>query len=157
MSMILEIRPWRTDDSTWLRTAITDFMKAGEARGGDLLATPRNVDTYLQLGLHGAAAGDPCLVAVVDGRPVAYVMWIGVPDVVDSRYRSLNAIGSYTLPQWRSQRIAAALREEALRISRARGYERVTGPVHNTNERGIREFVEAYGAWPVATVFELLL
>ena len=84
-------------------------------------------------------------------------MWVGVPDVVDSLHKSINAIGSYTEPQWRSKTIAAALREEALRISRERGYAKVVGPVQNTNPRGLQEFCMAYGAWPVSTNFELLL
>lgn len=155
--MQLTIQPWSQVHTAWLRPAIREFLKAGEARGGDLLATERNVDTYLKIGMQGALKGDPCLLALVDYQPVAYVLWVGAPDVVDSKYKTINAIGSYTEPAHRSKFIAAALRDRALAMSRERGYTRVYGPVHNTNERGIKEFCVAYQAWPVSTNFELLL
>lgn len=154
---MLTIEPWSQVHASWIRHAISEFFEAGLARGADLLNTPRNVDVYLKIGMQGALKGDPCLLALVDYQPVAYVLWVGVPDVVDSKYRSVNAIGSYTEPAHRNRTIATALRETALRMCREKGYERVVGPVHNTNTRGLQEFCLTYGAWPVSTNFELLL
>jgi GNAT superfamily N-acetyltransferase len=151
----LRVVPWSQTHVPWLRHAIGEFFEAGLARGGDLLRTPRNVDAYLALGLAGAEAGDPCLLALVEDVPVAFVMWTGFPDVLDCRWRTVHAVGSYTEPQWRNKTIATALRETAICGAKARGYERAIGPVFHSNARGIYEFCVNYGAWPMSTNFEL--
>jgi GNAT superfamily N-acetyltransferase len=153
----VRIVPWSTEYEAWLRHAIGEFFEAGVARGGDLLNTKRNVDTYYALGLKGAAVGDPCLLAKVGNEVVAFVLWIGSPKVLDTKTSLINAIGSYTDPAWRNKTIATALREEALRISRERGYTNVVGPVQLNNYRGVQEFCLAYGAWPTSVNFELPL
>ena len=153
----IRVVPWSSDYTQWLRGAIRQFFEVGIGRGGDLLPTVRNIDLYLKIGLDGAARGDACLLALVDEQPVAYVMWVGSPDVIDTRHKVVNAIGSYTDPAHRNRAIATALRAEAIRLSKARGYEKAVGPVLNTNARGIREFCTAYDAWPVSTNFEYFI
>lgn len=153
----ITIEPWSTTYERWLRSAISAFFQAGLARGGDLLDTKRNVDAYLGIGMKGAANGDACLVALVDSKPVAFVMWVGAPEVLDSKSKIVNAIGSYTEPQYRNKTVATALRTAAINISRGRGYQVAQGPVHHTNTRGIYEFCVNYGAWPMSTNFELVL
>lgn len=153
----IRVVPWSPAYSEWLRGAIRQFFEVGLTRGGDILPTERNIDLYLKIGLDGAAKGDACLLALVNDRPVAYVMWVGSPPILDTRHKVVNAIGSYTEPAFRNRTIATALREEAIRISKARGYGKAVGPVLNTNARGIREFCTAYNAWPVSTNFEMEL
>ena len=153
----IRVVPWSLTYADWLRDAIRQFFEVGLGRGGDVLPTVRNIDLYLKIGLDGAARGDACLLALVNEQPVAYVMWVGSPDVLDTRHKVVNAIGSYTDPAYRQRAIATALREEAIRLSKLRGYEKAVGPVLNTNERGIREFCTAYNAWPMSTNFEYYL
>jgi GNAT superfamily N-acetyltransferase len=155
--MNLQIIPWSSDHESWLRNAIMGFLDAGLERGGELLNTPKNVDAYLGIGLRGAAQGDPCLLAMVDGKPVAYVMWVGASNLIDLRWKTINAIGSYTDPEHRSKLIASALRDTALRITRERGYEKITGPVQLNNTRGVYEFCVTYGAWPTSVQFDILV
>jgi len=153
----MEIGPWKAIDATWLKAAIGEFLRANLERGGDLLPTSRNCEVLLRLGLAGAEAGDPCLVAVVGGEPVGYVLWVGAPPTLDTRYKTINALGSYTAPGSRSNGVAAALRAEAWAMTRALGFERVIGPVHLSNARGIQEFVEVFHAWPTTVQMEALV
>lgn len=153
----MEIAPWKAIDAPWIKWAIGEFLRANLDRGGDLLASPRNVDALLQLGLAGASAGDPCLVAVVGGELVGYVLWVGVSPILDTRWRTINALGSYTAPGSRSNGVAARLRAEAWDMTRALGYERVIGPVHLSNPRGIQEFVQVFHAWPTTVQMEALV
>jgi len=150
------IRSWARRDTNWLRGALRAFLQAGIERGGDLLPTDRNVDALLNLGLLGAERGDPCLVA--DDPLVAFVLWTAPEGshLVDMRWKTIQAIGSYTEIGERSFGVAGALREAARRMAVDLGYERITGPVHLTNGRGLREFCER-GAWPTSVQMELLL
>ncbi len=151
---MLKIERWSPLYQDQLKQMISAFFQASLDRGGDLLNTPRNIDVYYNLGIRKAAEGDPCLIALSDGVPVAYVMWTGAPDVVDTKHKTINAIGSYTTPTHRNKLVATALREEALRITRERGYTKIVGPVQLNNARGVREFCETYGAWPTSVNFE---
>ena len=151
----IEVCPWKPIDSAWLRHAIHEFLLANVARGGDLLPTSRNVSAYLKLGLDGAARGEPCLVAITSGEPVAFVLWVGTPSpALDSRWKTINALGSYTEPHARRSGVARRLREEAWAMTKALGYERVIGPMSLSNERGMREFIEVFDAWPTWATFE---
>lgn len=151
----IHVVPWSDAYRVWLRHAISEFFLAGLAQGGDILDTPRNVDAYLTLGLARAEAGDPCLLALIDTLPIAYTMWIGFPPLLDSKWKTLNAAGSFTEPAWRHRGISFALREEGMRLAKARGYERVTATAFNSNVRGIQDFCVDQGAWPVSTTVEV--
>lgn len=154
----MEISPWKLIDTLWLRTAIAAFLTANYARGGDLLPSSKNVDVYLRLGFGGVERGDPCLVGVVGGEPVGFVLWTGTPSpVLDTRWRTINALGSYTTPGARSRGVAGALRDRAWAEAKSLGYERVIGPIHTSNDRGAQEFITVFNAWPTTWQFEALL
>ena len=151
----IHVVPWSQTHVPWLTYAIGAFLETGLTQGGDMLATPRNIETYLTLGLRGAETGDPCLLAVIDEMPVSYIEWIEFPPVADTKWKSINAIGSYTAPQWRNRTISKKLHEVAFTISQTKGYERVTGLVFNTNTLGFRELCVNRGWWPMSTNIEL--
>lgn len=151
----MDVRGWQECDRPWLREAIYAFLAAGAARGGDLLPTARNVETYLQMGYGGAHKGDPCLVAIVNGQPVAFVLWVGQgTPLLEQRWKTIYALGSYTEPRARSHGYADELRVRAREIARALGYERIIGPVSLTNARGVDVFIRDYDAWPTHIQFE---
>ena len=156
------IEPWGRGHEVWLRSALTRFLEAGLARGADTLPTPHNVEILLGLGLALARRGDPCLLAVANCGPVAYVEW-GDPQAlhppgerVELRWRTCQTFGSFTEPEWRHRGVAGALRAEAKRIVIAHGYERITGAMDLTNPRGIEEMV-LQGGWPVHMIMETLV
>ena len=151
----IHIVPWSQTHVPWLTYAIGEFFEAGLAQGGDILVTPRNIDAYLSLGLRGAEDGDPCLLAIVNDTPVSYIMWVGVPAVLDSKWKTLNAAGSYTEPAWRHQGISFGLRETGVEIAKQRGYERLTATAFVSNERGLQDFCVDQGAWPISTTVEM--
>lgn len=151
----MDIAPWKDIDRAAIRSMILDFLKAGAERGGDLVPCSENVDALWRLGRQLADAGDPCLVGIVGGEPVAYVQWGGVntaPFV--SRFKTCHTFGSFTQHRHRHHGIAGALRSEALTMARALGYQRIIGPVAFQNQRGMAEFV-AQGAWPTHAQWEL--
>ena len=151
----LHVVPWSHTHVSWLRHAIGEFFEAGLAQGGDILRTQRNVDAYLSLGLAGAERGDPCLLAIVGDVPVSYTMWIGVPPMLDSKWKTLNAMGSFTTPSWRHRGVSLALREAGVQLAKERGYERITATAFNSNERGIHDFCVGLEGWPVSTNVEV--
>ncbi len=155
----LRARFWSPSDEKQLTAMIYEFLAVGERRGGSLVASPRNIDTLLKLGFDGALRGDPCLVAedIYNARIVSYIEWttpVSVP--FDVKYKTLHTWGAFTLNAWRSVGVATKLRKLAMKVAKDRGYECLTGPVHMTNERGMRYFMEE-GAWPMSVQFEYLL
>lgn len=152
----MEITPWKYIDESWLRSSLESFLRSNVARGGDLLPTSRNVSSLLSIGYAGSRNGDPCLVAIIAGEPIGFVLWAGMPPGLDCRWKTVYAHGSFTSVGARSAGVAGALRAEALRMSKALGYERVIGPVAMSNAKGISEFV-SQGAWPTHCQMELLL
>ena len=149
------IRAWRAEDETVVCEMLKDFLHAGIARGGDLLPTERNIKFLWGIGIEAAGRGEPCLVFVNGKDPCAFVLWHYV-NGVDSRWRTCYALGSYTSPDVRSRLIARDLRFAARDICVRDGIERVIGPVHLTNARGLGEFI-VQGAWPTAVQMERFL
>jgi len=150
-----KIRPWAPGDEAELRGMIGAFLKAGLARGGDLLPTERTIEYLLKLGMDFAAAGQPTLVAVND-HLLGYIQWGWTELPVDQICRTCQTLGSYVLPEERHNGVARALRFRGLDICREQGIERIVGPMHLTNPRGIREMLEQ-GAWPIAFQMERLI
>jgi GNAT superfamily N-acetyltransferase len=140
-------RFWEERDSEWLRDAIKGFLQEGMARGGDVLDSERNIECYLRLGLAGAERKDPCLIALLNSLYVGFVYWIGIPNAqLDTRWKTIQALGTYTLPEFRGQGIANRLRLLARGLAKVQGYERIFGPVSAENRRGIEVFEKEYGA-----------
>ena len=100
-----------------------------------------------------AEQGDPSLVAIEDEKVVSYIMWgdIGVP--MDSKWKTCHALGSYTLADYRHHGIVTALRHRGLEMAIERGYERIIGPMHIVNRKGIHE-MEKEGAIPTVIQME---
>lgn len=152
---MIKIIPWNETHVPFLTSALRGFFEAGYDRGGDVLPTERNISAFIKLGIGGARRGDPCLVATVDDIPAGFVLWVGTEfPVLDSRWKTIQALGSFTEFSFRSRGVADTLRKEALRVTRERGYERILGPVHMSNPRGISEFIFNYDAWPTTVTFE---
>lgn len=151
------IRPWAFDDIEALRPLVLGFLEVGVARGSKIKATDHNATWFIDLGLRGAKAGDPCLVAVSeDGAIKSYIQWQGVDTGLELDGKPSLTFGAFTLPEYRSSGIATALRERALVMLEERGYTSVQGPVSIKNERGARYFSEK-GAKIIEQTFELEL
>lgn len=151
----MTIRPWARGDMPALRPMLHDFLEANVAAGGDLEACAPNVEALLELGLRLADAGEPVLVAVADdGGLAGFVMWGELPTPLRLRWRTATAFGSFTWPAYRHQGVAAALRTAAHAICVARGVERVMGPLHRGNRRGVEVFRQDWDARICQVVLE---
>lgn len=152
----MNIRPWDEGDRPQLLPMIQDSLAVGLERGGDILATPHNAEVMFQLGLAQASTGQPTLCATYGSLVMGYVMWGWVVLPMDVRYRTCLAGNSYVKAEWRHMGVAGALRQEAKRMCTVAGIERIMGPVHLVNEKGIKEFV-SQGAWPTTVYMELVI
>jgi GNAT superfamily N-acetyltransferase len=152
----MEITGWQRENRLWLRATCIEFLRVLEKRGGDLLPTTRNADFLCELGYAGSERGEPCLVGFIDDTPVAWILWCAPSPILDMKWRTMNAIGSYTEPSSRSQGIAHHLRKRAVKMTKRLGYQRISGPVAMSNRRGHEEFI-GWGAWPTSVQWELHL
>jgi GNAT superfamily N-acetyltransferase len=94
---------------------------------GDLLPTDKNIRYFADLAIQGAAVGDPCLIAYVEGVPVGFHISRGLPDVLDTKLKICHGYGTYVIPTFRGRGIARALRELAFETAVVAGYERLEG------------------------------
>lgn len=140
------IRPWIEEDRPCLLVGIEDFFRSGLEQGSDVLATRRNAEIYFNLGLKAAGRGDPCLVGLKDGVFAGFVMWLGLESLLEQRWNTIHALGSYTFPGFRSTGVADMLRIRAREIAKEKGYNRIFGPVYGVNKRGIEVFKHYYKA-----------
>lgn len=159
----VEIRSWTQADISQLRPMVQGFIVSAIGRGGDIADTPKNVEWFLRKGLECAEAGFPVLVGCVDDaimeeKAIAgYLTWAEIPTPLDARWKTITAYGTYTLPEYRGQGIAGKLRVKAFEMTCDLGYERIVGPIHALNPRGMQEFEEVWGAKIVAHQFEKFL
>lgn len=153
----MHIRFWNEKDQDWLLYAIKKFLEDGLDKNGDLLPTDRNARIYYATGISAVGRGDPCLVCVVDGVFAGFVYWIGVGNFMDQRWNTIQALGSYTVPEFRSRGVADKLRKEARRIAIEKGYNRIFGPVHFDNKKGLEVFEKEYGAKINSVNFEFII
>jgi len=121
------IRLWRAEDADAIRPHLHEFLRAQYKAGGDYRPTERNVEALLQLGLLASGAGDPCVVAYVDGRLVGFCMWVGSPGPFDTRERSVFAFADYVCPEFQRQGWSVRLRSVAKLIGAEAGYTRCDG------------------------------
>jgi len=157
ISGLLRLRRWYDWDQHALQWSILQFLKAQEERGGDLAATSKNANLFFQLGLGLAEKGDPTLVATINGFPVGWICW-GEPETpFEARWKTCHTFGSYTIPQFRHEGVAMQLRDVAWAMAEQLGYERVIGPVHVSNRRGLKLFKAGYGAKATSVQFEFFL
>lgn len=154
---MMRIRLWQAIDVDQLHRMISEFLRVGAARGGDVLPSEHNVQVLLSMGLGFADLGQPSLVALDDDTVLGFIEWGYPPMPFEERWRTCRTYGSFVLPWERHKLVAQNLRDEAFTICRRDGIERIIGPVHMTNERGIREFAEHVGAWAVSVQMEVLL
>lgn len=148
----MTLQPWHPIDTMWLKVAIRDFL--AEA-GGDLLASAANVDRVLSSGIGFSRAGDPCSVAVEDGRLLGFLYWYGLTEP-QLRWKTLFANGSYVLPSARNRGVGTIMRSLGLQVAKEAGYERIVYQVRSTNERGLQEHYNL-GAWPTLIQLEQLI
>jgi len=154
---MMDVRPWRIEDAPVLSPMIRDFLSASVRRGGDLLSTQKNAQMLFELGVSWAILGMPTLVAThAYDMIVGYIQWGWIPAAFDLRWRTCHALGSYVAAEVRHQGVARMLRDRGREMCLEAGIERIMGPVHLVNQRGIEEFV-AQGAWPTTVQMEVLL
>lgn len=159
-----EYRLMRPRDEAQLKPLMWEFLQANYERGGEMIPNEKNVELMVAIALKHAEQAQPCLVATVpnpgwiDRRIIAYVTWAEVESPFDSRWpKTMNAYGTYTVPEYRSQGIAAKLRRKAFAMAKAMGIQRIVGPVHAVNKRGMEEFERAWGAGISTHIYELFI
>ena len=153
----LRIRPWHEQDQPALQWQILQFLKAQGDRGGDLAATTKNAGLFFQLGLGLAQKGDPTLVATLNAYPVGWICWGEPVTPFECKWKTCHTFGSYTAPQFRKEGVSMQLRDVAWAMAEQLGYERIIGPVHTSNRRGLKLFKAGYGAKATAVQFEFFL
>lgn len=152
------IRPWEPKDIEQLRPMVHRFLEIMAQRGGDWVASDHNVALYIGMGLAAAQKGEPALLwAEDDGTVVSFNLWCSMATPFEMRWKTLWAIGSYTLPEFEHRKIASMVRLECLEMAKRLGFERVTGPVHLVNEKGRKVFAGEWDAFPVAEIYERFL
>lgn len=150
------IRAWQPFDWPAISGMLAEFLHASVQRGGDVLPTERNVRTLWSIGLGWAAIGQPTLLAEDETGVLGYVQWGWLDSPFDVRWRTCHALGSYTRTDVRGLGIAGSLRMRAKGMCIEAGIERIVGPVHLSNPRGVAEFI-GQGAWPTTVQMELLV
>ena len=73
--MPFAIETWNAAHRAALAPMIKAFLQTGVERGGDVLATDRNVEWLFNVGLVLSMHGDPCLIATHHDEIVAYIEW----------------------------------------------------------------------------------
>ena len=119
-------------DQEALLPLLTDLLAASCDAGSRLQPTPKNVETLLAQALEGAAAGDPCLVAVADdGTLQGAIIWKGCPVAADHDGTICYGLGTVVAPAARRTGVSRALREQAATLARERGYTVVLGAAYD--------------------------
>lgn len=126
------IRPWQPDDTEALRGMIWDCLTDTFNQGADMVPDNHNTDLLLVIGMKWAFSGDPALVAIIDDTIIGYVMWGDPESRFSLRERIAVGFGTYVEPAYRRCHIASALRLEAQRIAKERGYTRVQGVAYDS-------------------------
>lgn len=146
------VRGWRVADAAQLVPMIRQCLEETAEVGADWAPTDGNVDKLLKLGLKWSAAGDPTLVAETDdGDLVAYTLWGELPSELDVRSRTCAALGTFVADTYRRRGVARGLRERALAVAKAKGYDRVLG---STYDPGGHDSATAVGFKPIGSLVE---
>jgi hypothetical protein len=122
------IRPWRPSDWKALRPVIRDALHAPGILGESFLPTRKNIESFIRIGVKGAAQGEPCLLAYEGGVLQGVVLCTGHHGPFDHRERVCSAVGLYVIhgaPTDLRARLQAAALDAAWRA----GYTRVDGIV----------------------------
>jgi hypothetical protein len=127
------IRLVHPDDERPLKRLVFKYLQETYAQGGDYPATLENAAVFTKLGIDGAAAGDPCLVAEDDGTIVAFCMARGtdIPGTT-ARYVTIRSWGTYVIPEYRNTKTSIKLFMVMGRLAKQAGYTRVIGFTHGT-------------------------
>jgi len=130
---LITIRPALTEQD--VAEAIGTFFKEMQAFAFSPLLS--EVTDYIYNAITGARAGDPVLVAEVDGRTVGLTLWTNA--VAGSKQEGdLMAHGTWVDPEYRKTGLGSELRKEAERVAKEAGYTRIVGSVHPANEAGLK-------------------
>lgn len=119
---------WTPGDWKALRPLMAAFLEEHCRAGGDFLPTRRNVEAFIRRGVKAAAQGDPCLLAIQDGKIVGFCLWAGIDaGDLDLRDRICQGLGTYVVPTARRQGWSKRIRARALEVAAEAGYTRVDG------------------------------
>lgn len=149
------IRPWQPTDWRGLRPLVKAFLTEHYAAGGDFRPTRQNTEAFLRRGVQGAAAGDPCVVAIEGGKIVGFTLWVGLPDFgLETRERVCSGLGTYVVKECRRQGWSRRIREAAIELAKTAGYTRLDGTA--LDRRGLKA-AESTGATVVGVQVRLPL
>jgi GNAT superfamily N-acetyltransferase len=127
------IRLIADSDARPLRTLIMQYLKETYADGGDFPPTLENAAAFTKHAIDGSKEGDPCLVAVEDGKIVGFVVGRGLQfPGMTTRDKTIRSWGSYVAPAYRGRGIAISLFMLMGRLARHAGYTRLLGMTHGT-------------------------
>lgn len=122
------IWPWSPKDWKQLRPLMRAFLDEHCKSGGDFLPTRNNVEAFIRRGVRSAASGDPCLIAIQNGKPIGFCLWTGI-DVqgIDMREKVCQGLGTYIIPEERRKGWSQKIRSEAFEFAKRAGYARCDG------------------------------
>lgn len=118
-------------DADALRPLIADLLAVSHDAGSRVPPSPANVEALLSKALAGGEGGDPCLVAVDDGRAVGLVVWTGGAPLGDYDGVVCFGWGTYVAPAARRTGVARELRDRAAALAKERGYTTVLGAAYS--------------------------
>lgn len=140
------IRKWADDDVDELVPLMFQYLDEMHKAGSKIMATTHNVKHFLDIGFTGAAKGEPCLVADLEGihgtipmlvelKIIGFCIFVSLPGLLDTDGRILQGLGTYVSPEHRGKQVAHQLREHAFELAQHLGYQRIEGvsmSVHGT-------------------------
>jgi len=129
----MKIRPWEPEDEHALWPMVRDCLQVNFEAGADLQPTAANTGKLVTLGLSWAQRGEPTLVALLDGKVVAFTLWGSFENNLGLQMRDnfCVGLGTYVLPEQRHRGVASDLRTWAMRVALERGYARILGTAYH--------------------------
>lgn len=119
----------------------SEFLIVHEKLGSDIRASKRTLGVFgvlFDAYTEGVLVGVP-LIARIDGKPVAALLWGETPEPDLDRVEDSEVFGwgSYTVPEHRRQGISRSLRERAIIELHQRGVRVATGTAILSNIAGV--------------------
>lgn len=147
------IRPWKSHDRAQIEDIILKFIRDQQKYGGDLAATPKNIDWFWAMGMTFAANEEPTFVIEERGKILAATMAGPILSDFELRWKTLQMYLLYVLPSQRGVTHSIELLRAVGKRMVERGYERATSLAFLQN-RKIFEIVFTGDTWPTQVVIE---
>jgi GNAT superfamily N-acetyltransferase len=128
---VINIRPWRPEDSFILKSMIRACLEEAARDGFRFLLAPtdENVDWLWKMGLEWSQRGEPTFIAEMGpyGAIVGYILWGESASPGWCAKRVCYDWGTFVAHIWRRSGVSAKLRAKALAAAKERGYDCVVG------------------------------